>query len=185
GRLPQRLRTDPRLVPRRGRSLRGEVAGGRSARAAALGRVRHGQQRRARERGRQDRLTRLGISVAASRRPPARPGGEHAMNSALRLVTDQTGRSMPIAKYADAMSALASGVVLVTCRVGGRPWGMTVTAFASASADPPTVLVSLGSETASSTAIRETGRFGVSILGDDQLDVARFGSVPGAAKFLE
>ena len=42
---------------------------------------------------------------------------------------------------------------------------MTVTAFASVSADPPTVLVSLGSEHASARAIAATRRFGVSILG--------------------
>ena len=54
------------------------------------------------------------------------------------------------------MSALASGVVLVTCWVGDRPWGMTVTAFASVSAEPPTVLVSLGSETTSARAIAAT-----------------------------
>jgi len=107
------------------------------------------------------------------------------MTPGLRLVTDLTSRSMPTAEFADAMSALASGVVLVTCRVGARPWGMTVTAFASASADPPTVLVSLGSETTSARAIRETQSFGVSILAADQLAVARLGSAPGQAKFLE
>jgi flavin reductase (DIM6/NTAB) family NADH-FMN oxidoreductase RutF len=107
------------------------------------------------------------------------------MTRRLSLVADPTSRSMPTAEFADAMSALASGVVLVTCRVGARPWGMTVTAFASASADPPTVLVALGTETASACAIRETGSFGVSILAADQLAVARVGSAPGRAKFLE
>ena len=83
------------------------------------------------------------------------------------------------------MSALASGVVLVTGWVGERPWGMTVTSFASVSAEPPTVLVSLGSVTTSARAIRATRRFGVSILAEEQLAVARLGSEPGAAKFLE
>jgi flavin reductase (DIM6/NTAB) family NADH-FMN oxidoreductase RutF len=107
------------------------------------------------------------------------------MTRGLKLVTNRSSRSMPTAEFADAMSALASGVVLVTCRVGARPWGMTVTAFASASADPPTVLVSLGSETASARAIRETRSFGVSILAADQLAVARLGSTPAQARFLE
>ena len=61
------------------------------------------------------------------------------------------------AEYAAAMTALASGVVLVTCRHVERPWGMTVTAFASVSAQPPTVLVSLGSGTVSARAIAATG----------------------------
>jgi flavin reductase (DIM6/NTAB) family NADH-FMN oxidoreductase RutF len=89
------------------------------------------------------------------------------------------------AGFADAMSALASGVVLVTCRLGGRPWGMTVTSFASVSADPPTVLVSLGTTTPSLRAIAETRSFGVSVLAEEQLAVAWYGSAPGRAKFLE
>jgi flavin reductase (DIM6/NTAB) family NADH-FMN oxidoreductase RutF len=88
-------------------------------------------------------------------------------------------------EFADAMSALASGVVLVTSWVGDRPWGMTVTTFASVSAHPPTVLVSLESTSTSARAIAATRGFGVSILAGDQLAVARFGSEPGAAKFLE
>jgi flavin reductase (DIM6/NTAB) family NADH-FMN oxidoreductase RutF len=107
------------------------------------------------------------------------------MRPALNLNTHPTRETTPISDFADAMSALASGVVLVTGWVDDRPWGMTVTAFASVSAEPPTVLVSLGSGTTSAGAISATRRFGVSILAEEQLAVARFGSEPGAAKFLE
>jgi flavin reductase (DIM6/NTAB) family NADH-FMN oxidoreductase RutF len=103
----------------------------------------------------------------------------------LKLVTEQASDSASSAEFAHAMSALASGVVLVTCWVDDRPWGMTVTAFASVSADPPTVLVSLGSEGASARAIAATGSFGVSILAAEQVAVARYGSAPGATKFLD
>jgi flavin reductase ActVB len=103
----------------------------------------------------------------------------------LSLITDSTPRLAAAAEFAEAMSTLASGVVLVTCRVDGRPWGMTVTAFASVSADPPTVLVSLTSEGRGAHAIAATRRFGVSVLAAEQLAVARFGAAPGAAKFLE
>jgi flavin reductase (DIM6/NTAB) family NADH-FMN oxidoreductase RutF len=89
------------------------------------------------------------------------------------------------ADFCEAMSALASGVVVVTCRVGGRPWGMTVTAFASVSADPPMVLVSLASRSRGATAIDASGRFGVSVLTEEQLDVAELGAARGTAKFLE
>lgn len=95
------------------------------------------------------------------------------------------GHQPPIMNFADAMSELASGVALVTCRLADRPWGMTVTAFASVSADPPTVLVSLGSESAGARAITSSRLFGVSILAAEQLPVARYGAAPGAAKFLE
>jgi flavin reductase (DIM6/NTAB) family NADH-FMN oxidoreductase RutF len=89
------------------------------------------------------------------------------------------------AEFAEAMSALATGVALVTCSVDGRPWGMTVTAFASVSADPPSVLVSLAAASVGARAIAATGRFGVSLLRADQRDVAGFGAAAGAPKFLE
>lgn len=87
--------------------------------------------------------------------------------------------------FCEAMSALASGVALVTSWVDDRPWGMTVTSFTSVSVEPATILVSLGSATASAHAIAETRVFGVSVLAEGQLAVARFGSEPGAARFLE
>jgi flavin reductase (DIM6/NTAB) family NADH-FMN oxidoreductase RutF len=103
-------------------------------------------------------------------------------------LTDAPARPPETARardFADAMSALAGGVSIVTCRLDGRPWGMTVTAFASVSADPPTVLVSLAANAASACAIAETERFGVSILGERQPEIARRCSAPGAPKFLE
>jgi flavin reductase (DIM6/NTAB) family NADH-FMN oxidoreductase RutF len=103
----------------------------------------------------------------------------------LKLVTDPASESAPMPEFAEAMSAHASGVVLVTCWVGERPWGMTVTAFASVSADPPTILVSLGSEGISTRAITATRSFGVSILAAEQFAIAHYGSAPGTTKFLE
>jgi flavin reductase (DIM6/NTAB) family NADH-FMN oxidoreductase RutF len=107
------------------------------------------------------------------------------MERELRLIADSAPGLASGAEFRAAMTALASGVVLVTCRFGDRPWGTTVTSFASVSADPPTVLVSLRSESAGARAIAATRRFGVSILAEEQLLVARHGSAPGASKFLE
>jgi flavin reductase (DIM6/NTAB) family NADH-FMN oxidoreductase RutF len=76
-------------------------------------------------------------------------------------------------------------VAVVTCRIDDRPWGMTVTAFAPVAVEPPTVLVSLGTGTASAHGILGSGRFGVSLLGSGQRDAAAYASDPGAAKFLE
>jgi flavin reductase (DIM6/NTAB) family NADH-FMN oxidoreductase RutF len=97
-------------------------------------------------------------------------------------------RALPdpyVSAFTDAMSALASGVVMVTNWIDGRPWGMTVSAFTSVSADPPTILVSLGSETASARAIAGAGTFGVSILGRHHRAAARHGSSPGTSKHLD
>ena len=103
----------------------------------------------------------------------------------LKLVKEPALDSAPAPEFLAAMSELASGVALVTCLVGGRPWGMTVTAFTSVSADPPTVLVSLRSDGTSATAIRATRRFAVNILAGGQEVVARRGSAPGAPKFVD
>ena len=89
------------------------------------------------------------------------------------------------AAFAEAMSRLAGGVAVVTSSRDGRPLGTTVTAVASVSADPPTVLVSLASTASSADAIAATGRFGLSILEQSQQMVAEYCAIPGAAKFLE
>ena len=89
------------------------------------------------------------------------------------------------AHFREAMSHLATGVVLVTTSLDGRPWGMTVSAACPICVEPPTMLVSLGSHTALSRAVAQTGRYGVNILGAPALPVARFGSTVGTPKFLD
>lgn len=84
-----------------------------------------------------------------------------------------------------AMRALASGLVVVTAWVDDRPWGMTVTACCSLTADPPRVLVSLRSDTLIARTVLEQDTFGVNVLARNQQDVARAGSTPGAAKYLD
>ena len=104
------------------------------------------------------------------------------MPPALKLTTDSTREPAPLSDFTDAMSTLASGVALVTSWVGDRAWGTTVTALASVSAEPPTILVSLGSVTTSARAITATRSFGVSILAEEQLAVACVGSAPGGRR---
>ena len=84
-----------------------------------------------------------------------------------------------------AMSRLAAGVVMVTTRVGGRPWGLTVSACCSVSVDPPLVLVSLNRRTQTWNAIREARRFGISILRGDQQPLAQLASALGIPKFVD
>jgi flavin reductase (DIM6/NTAB) family NADH-FMN oxidoreductase RutF len=90
-----------------------------------------------------------------------------------------------VAGFRSAMSQLAAGVVMVTCHVGGKPWGLTVSACCSVSMSPPLLLVSLGAGTTSARAIQADGAFGVSLLGQTLIDVARFGSAPGQPKFVQ
>lgn len=88
-------------------------------------------------------------------------------------------------EFREAMSRLGAGVVMVTCELDSRPWGLTVSACCSVSGEPPLLLVSLGAETASTHAILQQRRFGVSVLGESLVDAARFGSTPGQAKFVQ
>lgn len=87
--------------------------------------------------------------------------------------------------FREAMSHLAATVVMVTTTIDGKPWALTISACCSVSAKPPTILISLGSSTASAGAIRAQDTFGVSILGQHVVDAARAGARPGVPKFAE
>jgi flavin reductase ActVB len=95
-----------------------------------------------------------------------------------------SGLEVPTA-FREAMSHLAASVVMVTTKIDDQPWGLTISACCSVSAAPPTLLISLGSRTASAGAIAEQGFFGVSILGQHQLEAARAGAAQGVPKFVE
>lgn len=86
--------------------------------------------------------------------------------------------------FRGAMSQLATGVVLVTTQLDGKPWGATVSACCSVSMDPPLLLVSLAKGTATEQALTRERRFGVSVLDQSLLHVAKFGSEPGRPKFI-
>ena len=88
------------------------------------------------------------------------------------------------ADFVDAMSELATGVVLVTCLVDGRRWGTTVTAFQSVSVEPPIVLVSLESRSTSAGIVARCGRFEVGVLAAEHRGLARYASRRGASKYL-
>lgn len=87
--------------------------------------------------------------------------------------------------FRHAMRLLAGGVVVVTTEVDGRPWGLTVSACCSLTAEPPRILISLDSRTVSARSILERGGFGVAVLGADQVSAARVCSSQGEPKFIE
>jgi flavin reductase (DIM6/NTAB) family NADH-FMN oxidoreductase RutF len=84
-----------------------------------------------------------------------------------------------------AMRALAAGVVIVTTRLDGRPWGLTISSCCSLSLEPPQLVVGLRSDTVSCQQILASGRFGVSILAADQKALAERGAAVGVAKFMD
>ncbi len=86
--------------------------------------------------------------------------------------------------FRSSMRSLASGVVMVTTRVGGKPWGLTISSCCSVSLEPPQLLVSLSRHTASCASILVAGKFGVSVLGAEQKELAQRGAAPRAPKFI-
>jgi flavin reductase (DIM6/NTAB) family NADH-FMN oxidoreductase RutF len=96
-------------------------------------------------------------------------------------VTERTSRE----RFTDALRRVPTAVCLVTSYVDLRPWGQTVSAFASVSADPPTVLVCVNRRTVTCASLERSGAFGVSFLAEAQLSVAEAGAALGASKFLE
>jgi flavin reductase ActVB len=84
-----------------------------------------------------------------------------------------------------AMRVLPSGVVMVTTRVEGRPWGLTISACCSLTLEPPQILISLRSTTVSCNEILRRKQFGVSILGAEHKSLAERGAAVGVAKFVD
>jgi flavin reductase ActVB len=87
--------------------------------------------------------------------------------------------------FKSAMRSLAAGVVMVIARKGDRLWGLTISACCSISANPPRVLISLADDASCRDAILETQRFGLSVLRDDQKQLAELGAVPDAPKYVD
>lgn len=77
------------------------------------------------------------------------------------------------ATFRKVLGQFATGVTLVTTRVGGEPWGMTANSFTSISLDPPLVMVSVGHGLTTNKSIREHGAFAVNILRADQMPIAQ------------
>ncbi|MFI6015453.1 flavin reductase family protein [Streptomyces sp. NPDC051243] len=88
--------------------------------------------------------------------------------------------------FKDVMACVATPVSIVTAMpYDTAPRGATVSAFASLSLTPAMVLVSLDRRSRTLEAIRESGRFGLNVLGADQADLAMsFAARDGLDKFL-
>jgi flavin reductase (DIM6/NTAB) family NADH-FMN oxidoreductase RutF len=69
------------------------------------------------------------------------------------------------------MGRFSTGVAVVTFLRDGKPAGITVNSFLSVSADPPLVLVSLRRESSVIHHLDVGDCYGVSFLGEEQLDV--------------
>ncbi|WP_169747920.1 flavin reductase family protein [Pseudonocardia acaciae] len=85
--------------------------------------------------------------------------------------------------FRDTVGRFASGIVIVTGVHDGTPRGMTCQSFASLSTEPPQVLFCLARSSASWRGIRDSGRFSINVLADDQQWLSDRFARTGADKF--
>jgi flavin reductase (DIM6/NTAB) family NADH-FMN oxidoreductase RutF len=90
-------------------------------------------------------------------------------------------------EFKQALRQFASGVTIVTAEHDGERYGITVSAFASISLEPPIVMVSINNSSPLSQMIVESEHFAVHILSSDQESMSTLfaASVPGQEKYGE
>jgi flavin reductase (DIM6/NTAB) family NADH-FMN oxidoreductase RutF len=76
-------------------------------------------------------------------------------------------------RFRSVMGHFATGVTVVTVATDNGPVGMTANAVCSLSLEPLLLLVCFDNAARTLPAVRETGRFGVNVLGAGQQDLAR------------
>ena len=76
-------------------------------------------------------------------------------------------------QFREAMAALPTGVTVVSAPAPDGPVGATANAVTSLSLEPPLMLAALDDGSRTLAAIRAARRFGVSVLGAGQEEVAR------------
>jgi flavin reductase (DIM6/NTAB) family NADH-FMN oxidoreductase RutF len=75
--------------------------------------------------------------------------------------------------FRQALGNWGTGVTIVaTSGTDGKPYGLTVSSFTSVSLDPPLILVCLDNRISGLQAFKDSGKFGVSVLGEDQADLS-------------
>ena len=86
---------------------------------------------------------------------------------------DISTRTDPREAFIGAMRRVATSVTVVTTDGPGGRYGATVSAFSSVSADPPTILVCLKSESRIARAVAVNGTLCVNVLPQGGADIAR------------
>jgi flavin reductase (DIM6/NTAB) family NADH-FMN oxidoreductase RutF len=87
-------------------------------------------------------------------------------------------------EFRRVLGSFATGVTIVTtCDADTRPSGLTVSAFASLSLDPPLVLVCIDHKSQTYPALRESGRFAINVLALGQEALSRRFASTQAGKF--
>ncbi|GAA4738067.1 flavin reductase family protein [Nocardioides endophyticus] len=87
------------------------------------------------------------------------------------------------ADFRATMSSFCTGVVAIAAVVDGRPVGMTCQSFISLSLDPPLIAFAPARTSSTYPVLRQARRFAISVLAEDQGDVALALASKGTDKF--
>jgi 3-hydroxy-9,10-secoandrosta-1,3,5(10)-triene-9,17-dione monooxygenase reductase component len=87
--------------------------------------------------------------------------------------------------FREAISHFATGVTVITTLHEGKPAGMTASAVTSVSLDPVLLLVCINNNLPTHTAIEQSRRFVVNVLGQGQEQLALHFARPSADKFAD
>jgi len=87
--------------------------------------------------------------------------------------------------FRQVIGRFMSGVVVITATHQGERRGMTVSAVASLSLDPPMIVTCLNASSSTQEVVRRAGAFAVNILAEDQEHLAGLFARPGADPFLD
>jgi len=90
----------------------------------------------------------------------------------MRTAHTRSGKSVNPDTFKQAMAAICTPVAVVTALRDRKPYGTTVSAFASLSLEPAMVVVALDRASRLLAAARATRRIGVNVLGSDQSGLA-------------
>jgi flavin reductase (DIM6/NTAB) family NADH-FMN oxidoreductase RutF len=81
--------------------------------------------------------------------------------------------TVPPALFRKVMGRFATGVTVITTDVGGEVFGMTANAFMAGSLAPPLCVISIARGAKMHARLEESGKFGVSFLGEQQAPLAQ------------
>lgn len=88
-------------------------------------------------------------------------------------IPPELSRPLDALQFRRIMGRFATGVTVLTTAVGGEYYGMTANAVCSVSLDPLLVLVCVDRAAYMHDALLRSGRFALSILGEDQAELSR------------
>ena len=88
-------------------------------------------------------------------------------------------------QFREVMGRFPTGVAVVSTRADGSAlWGLTVNSFTSVSLEPPLILVCIHRRAAAHDKLIAADTFAISMLAEDQADVAkRFAEEPAETRF--